>query len=217
MVPKIYGSTVAICARRVLFVCHELNILYEVIRVYIANDDHKKPAHLEKQPFGQIPYIDDDGFILFKSRAICRYLVRKYGHQGTPDLLSTDIQQEALFEQAASIESFNYDPNASGIAIKRFFRPIRGIATNEARVQEYVENLGEKLDAYDVVLSKQKYLAGDNATLADIFHVPYGMMVIKAGFGDVFEKRANVWRWLNELRNRPGWLAVEALDTPQSN
>jgi glutathione S-transferase len=49
---------------------------------------------------------DDDGFILFESRAICRYIVAKY-----PDckLIPTDPRKNALFEQAASIELCNFE------------------------------------------------------------------------------------------------------------
>src|SRR5277367_2663757 len=54
---------------------------------------------------------DDDGFILYESRAICRYIARKYASQGTP-LIPTELKAEALFEQAASIET-SYFKHAS--------------------------------------------------------------------------------------------------------
>ena len=42
---------------------------------------------------------------------------------------------------------------------------LRGGATNEKTVEEYAATLDAKLDAYEVILSKQKYLAGDVSTL----------------------------------------------------
>ncbi|KAG1856405.1 hypothetical protein DFJ58DRAFT_913712 [Suillus subalutaceus] len=50
----------------------------------------------------------------------------------------------------------------------------RGLQTNEERVKELLASLQPKLDAYDLILSKQKYLAGDSVTLADLAHLPYG-------------------------------------------
>jgi glutathione S-transferase len=53
--------------------------------------------------------------------------------------------------------------------------------------------LGKKLDVYEQILSKQKYLAGDEVTLADLFHLPYAELLPKAG-AKVFEERPNVSR-----------------------
>jgi glutathione S-transferase len=62
---------------------------------------------------------DDDGFILYETRAIARYIEAKYPNQGTK-LIPDDLKAKALFEQAASIEAFNFDPlvvKAVGTAI----------------------------------------------------------------------------------------------------
>jgi len=41
------------------------------------------------------------------------------------------------------------------------FRRVRGIETNEALYEKAIADLAEKLDVYDKILAKQKYLAGD--------------------------------------------------------
>ncbi len=56
-----------------------------------------------------------------ESRAICRYLEAKYKGKGT-ELIPTNVEALGLFEQAASIESFNFDPYASGIVFERVFK-----------------------------------------------------------------------------------------------
>lgn len=66
----------------------------------------------------------DDGFILFESRAIGRYVATKWASSGTPLVPnSSDIKALALFEQAASIETSNFDPGASGITKEKVFKP----------------------------------------------------------------------------------------------
>jgi glutathione S-transferase len=65
---------------------------------------------------------DDDGFILYESRAISRYLSKKYQGQGT-ELIPTDPQAEALFEQAASIEAFNFNAFVAPIVFEKWFKP----------------------------------------------------------------------------------------------
>ncbi|KAJ3522130.1 hypothetical protein NM688_g8920 [Phlebia brevispora] len=139
------------------------------------------------QPFGQVPYIDDDGFILFESRAIGRYIAAKYHDQGTPLLPKpTDLKAIGLFEQAASIETSDFDVYASGIAFEKVFKPFRGGTTNEETVKTYFATLQGKLAGYERILSKQKYLAGEEISVADLFHLPYGAMLAKCGY-DVLE------------------------------
>jgi glutathione S-transferase len=65
---------------------------------------------------------DDDGFIMYESRAICRYLEDKYPEQGTK-LVPSDVQGKALFEQAASIEYSNFDPLAYAAVAEMVFKP----------------------------------------------------------------------------------------------
>jgi hypothetical protein len=56
MVLKIYGDWVA-CVQRIACVLNEKGVPYETIPVSMAKGEHKSPQYLEKQPFGQVPYI----------------------------------------------------------------------------------------------------------------------------------------------------------------
>ncbi|KAF8645498.1 hypothetical protein AX16_007783 [Volvariella volvacea WC 439] len=204
MVLKLYGAPLSSCSLRVASVLHEKQVPFELVPINIAAAEHKTPEHLEKQPFGQVPYIDDDGFILYESRAICRYICEKYADQGTP-LIPKDLKARALFEQAASIESFNFDPYASGMAVERIFKPkFRGVPADDAAWAQHNAMLNAKLDAYERILSKQKYLAGDEITLADLFHVPYGVLATTSG-SDAITSRPNVKRWFDSLLERPSY------------
>ena len=121
MVLKLYGLAMATCTKRVRCVLEELQVPYELINVNIFKDENKDPSFKARQPFGQIPYIDDDGFELFESRAICRYLALKHGvGKLIPD--PNDLKKTALFEQAASIETSNFDHGASGLAHEKNFK-----------------------------------------------------------------------------------------------
>lgn len=45
------------CVRRVAVVLREKDVPYELVPVDLMKGEHKSPAFLEKQPFGQVPYI----------------------------------------------------------------------------------------------------------------------------------------------------------------
>ncbi|KAH7928889.1 glutathione S-transferase [Leucogyrophana mollusca] len=208
MVLKIYGFPISICTKRVALVCREKNIPYELVTVDMMTGAHKGEAYTKVQPFGQVPYIDDDGFIVYESRAISRYLTKKYASQGTQELIPTGLKEEALFEQAASIELTNFDPIGNGIADENIFKRLRGEEPDQKRVSELVTLLEAKLNAYDSILAKQKYLAGSQVTLADLFHLPFGHMFGSMGI-DALEKQPNVARWWKDISSRESWAAVK--------
>src|SRR6187399_3640389 len=83
---KVYGfSRVNKFARgntrdlRVLWALEEMGLTYEIVGMDHPNHDLDSPAYRAKNPFGQIPAIDDDGIIVTESGAIVLYLARKSG------------------------------------------------------------------------------------------------------------------------------------------
>ncbi|KAG6906024.1 hypothetical protein DXG01_016252 [Tephrocybe rancida] len=209
MVLKLYGSPFSTCSKRVATVLLEKEVPFELIEIDLAKQEQKMPAYMEKQPFGQLPYIDDDGFILYESRAICRYIATKYASQGTK-LLPTDLKEYALLEQAASVEQSHFNPPAEGAVSENIFKPFRGQAPDPTVFEAHVKTLDAKLDVYDAILSKQRYLAGDEITLVDLFHIPYGAMLEVAGSNIMYSK-PNVARWFKDLTSRPSWDAIKDL------
>ncbi|KAJ7655923.1 glutathione S-transferase [Mycena rosella] len=186
----------------------EKEIPFEVVVVDKANKDHKTPEYLAKHPFGEVPLIVDDGFILFESRAICRYLAEKYADQGTP-LIPTGLRERALFEQAASIEFANFFPQIVKVAGQTVYKQLQGLPIDEAALAQAKSDLAAKLDVYEVILGKQKFLGGNELTLADLFHVSYAGPLAKAGFDVMADKGPNVTRWWNEIVSRPTWVKLQ--------
>ena len=70
---KIYGTSQS-RAGRALWLAEELGLKFEHIPVGLADCGTRKPEHLKLNPNGHIPVIDDDGTILWDSKAINLYL-----------------------------------------------------------------------------------------------------------------------------------------------
>jgi len=75
---------------------------------------------------------DDDGFIVYESRAICRYLDARFPNQG-PKLVPTGLKENALFEQAASVELSHFDAHASKAVYEKVFKPYVSSKTHRIR------------------------------------------------------------------------------------
>ncbi|KAJ7458248.1 glutathione S-transferase [Mycena latifolia] len=210
MVLKLYSGPFAAGGGGVVaLVLAEKQIPFEHILVDLSKGEHKTPEFVAKHPFGQVPVIDDDGFILFESRAICRYLEEKYPDQGT-SLIPTSLEGKALFEQAASIEFANFHPAVLKVARETFGKTRQGLPIDEAVVAQAVSELSAKLDVYEVILGKQKFLAGNDLTLADLFHVGYATLLPGAGIDIMTSKGPNVTRWFNDIIQRPTWIKLKA-------
>ncbi|KAJ3572985.1 hypothetical protein NP233_g2723 [Leucocoprinus birnbaumii] len=191
MVVKIYGHPVSAPCKMVAAICIEKEVPYEFITLDFASKEHKSPEHIARNPWGKIPVIDDDGFILYESRAIARYIAEKYSTKGT-QLLPTDVQKRTDI--------------LSGF---------RGEETDAVKLAEHVKAFSESLETFDKILSKQKYIAGDELTIADFYFLPAGTVMLDNGVNAIQEK-PNVARWFNELSSRESWKKAQIVEPPKA-
>ena len=85
----------------------------------------------------------------------------RYADQGTPGLVPTELKARALYNQAASIEISNFDAFVSKAAFEKLVKPHHGLPPDDTAAAKFLESLDGKLNGYEAILSKQKYLAGD--------------------------------------------------------
>jgi glutathione S-transferase len=81
---------------------------------------------------------------------------------------------------------------------------------DQARVAQAEKDLDTVLAFYDKILAEQKYLAGDELTLADLFHLPNGAALKAGKWKEVFEKYPNADKWFNGLQGRETWVKAAA-------
>ncbi|KAH7319560.1 glutathione S-transferase [Rhizoctonia solani] len=212
MVVKIHGMNMSTCTKRVLMTCHELGVEYELNLVDLFKGEQKAPEFVANfQPFGAVPVlVDEDGTQIYESRAIARYLVAKYGKDSTLVPSPSDPKAYGLFEQAASIEYSSFDPLVSGIYRENLFSRLESREPDSTLIEKYHQTLLEKLEAYERILSKQKYLGGDVFTLADLFHIQYGKGV-EGYLPGIFDSQPNVKRWWADITARDSWKALADL------
>lgn len=65
---------------RVLVTILEKELPYEFILIDIAKGDQQNAYYKKLQPFGKVPVLEDDGFVMYESRAICKYIARYVLH-----------------------------------------------------------------------------------------------------------------------------------------
>ncbi|CUA73233.1 Glutathione S-transferase PM239X14 [Rhizoctonia solani] len=191
---KLYGMAFSTCTKRVWITAHEIGINVEIIPVPLIKRAQKEPAYIENyHPFGVIPVLEDeDGTKVYESRAIARYLIAKYA-PGSPLLPNpSDVKAYGMFEQAASIQHSIFDPLAHGLAHERVFAPMKKLPSTEELAQNKI------------------ILAGNDLTLADLFHLPYGQIMDDLE-PTVFSSRPHVKAWWDNISSRECWRAAMRL------
>jgi len=145
-----------------------------------------------------------------ESRAITQYIVHEYADKGTP-LISSDSKKMAIVRMWMEIESQKYDQAASKLVWELAVKPMYGIPTDPATVEETEGKLSTILDFYDKTLSKSKYLAGECFTLADLHHLPTIHYLMNTPSKKLFEARPHVTAWVADITARPAWSKVLAM------
>ncbi|XAR58105.1 Glutathione transferase [Bertholletia excelsa] len=211
MALKVYGPVRAACPQRVLACLLEMGVEFELIRVDLDSGEHKQPDFLLRQPFGQVPAIEDGDFRLFESRAIIRYYATKYVERGT-NLIGSTLEEKALVDQWLEVEAHNFNDLVYTIVLQLVVFPKMGQRGDLALVRSCEEKLEKVLDVYEERLSKSHYLAADFFSLADLSHLPaIRYLMNEAGMGHLVRNRKNVNSWWMDISSRPAWKKVMKL------
>jgi glutathione S-transferase len=171
---KIWGRTSSVNVQKVTWAVGELDLPHERIDAGLAYGQVNEPWYRAMNPNGRVPVIDDDGFILWESNAIVRYLARRYG-MGT--LCPEDARSAAAADRWMDWATTTVHP----VMTPLFWGLIRTAPEKRdlAAIESDRQKMEEIMAVLDTHLSKQPYVAGDAFTMGDI---PVG---------------AFTWRWRN--------------------
>ncbi|VVA21214.1 PREDICTED: glutathione [Prunus dulcis] len=211
MVVKVYGPVKAACPQRVMVCLLEKGVNFEIVDVNLEVGEQKQPQFLSRQPFGQVPAVEDGDFRLFESRAIIRYYAAKYADRG-PNLLGTTLEEKALVDQWLEVEAHNFNDLVYTLVLQLLVLPRMGERGDVALVHACEEKLEKVFDVYEERLSKSSYLAGEAFTLADLSHLPgIRYLIDEAKLGHLVSERKNVNAWWKHISNRPAWKKLMSL------
>jgi glutathione S-transferase len=157
----------------------------------------KSQPYLSLHPFGRVPVLEHDGFRLYETQAILRYLDRVIP---APALTPSDPKAAARMDQMLSICDWYLHQGVNNIiGFQRIVRPrLLGVPCDEAAVAEAVPRAHVVFAELSRLLGTNPYLAGEHVSLADI---------LLASHMD-FLAQTPEWAPLTAERpNLPAWLA----------
>jgi len=92
---RILGKSTSINVRKVLWLCQEMGLPYDLEQWGSGHRETDTPAFRELNPNAMVPVIKDGAFVLWESNAICRYLAAEHGST----LLPKAPRERAIVEQ----------------------------------------------------------------------------------------------------------------------
>jgi glutathione S-transferase len=205
MAMKVYGHPWSIYTRKTLMTLAEKDHEVELTLVMIPKGEQKSAEHVARHPFGKVPVLDDDGFVLYEARAINRYLDRKLGG---PRLTPEDARDAARLDQWTNVAESYLGPHAHPLIVEKLFRRYLGGEQTKQAMSAGREGMQPALDAADRWLSSNQYLAGSAFSLADIHWMPYLEYLSQIGEGDAIRRRKHLDAWWSRISGRPAWQRV---------
>jgi len=178
--------------RKISIMLEEIGIEYKITLIDLSKDEQFKPEFLKINPYGKIPAIIDHEkkLVLIESGAILIYLANK-SNKFLPKENETRIIEFLMFQMGNVGPMFgqhhhfhHFNPGKSRYAEERFFK-------NSIRIYKVL----------DTILAKNKFLAGNEYSIADIATFPW---IARHNWHDIgLRDYKNLTRWYQTISERP--------------
>lgn len=200
--PILYGPHFSTYVRSARLALEEKGAAYRLEEPDIFGDPKAKAAHLARHPFGKIPAFEHEGFTLFETGAIMRYVDEAFPG---PHLQPSEARDRARMTQVLGIvDSYAYPSWITGIVIPRLRAARAGVAVDEAVIEEAISRARTSVETLDKLLDDKAYFAGDTISLADLHVVPIYYYFAKTPEGEkLLGPAANLARWWTAMAARP--------------
>ncbi len=194
---KLYRHPLSGHAHRAELLLSLLGLEFELIDVDLAGGAQKNPEFLAKNPFGQVPALDDDDVTVWDSNAILVYLAKKYG---ADHWLPGDPVEAARVQAWLSIAAGQI---ASGPAAARLVT-VFGANLDHERAKTIANALFATMDQF---LAERAYLAGSHPTIADVAGYSYIAHAPEGGVS--LDPYPHIRAWLGRIEALEGFTPMQ--------
>src|ERR1700751_34592 len=167
----------------------------------------KQEPHLSRRPFGRIPAFEHDGWMLYETQAIMRYVDAVVPG---PRLQPEEPRAAARMSQLIGIADWYLMRQVSvpiprnRVVAPRFNRPV-----DEDAIARAVPNARICIAEIARLLDGHPWMAGDALSLADLLLAPHLSMFAQAPEGaQILREHENLRRWLARVEARPSMQAT---------
>jgi len=168
----------------------------------------KSSAHLALHPFGRIPVLEHDGFTLYETQAILRYLDRVLPE---PPLTPADPRRAARMDQVLNVcDWYLFQGCGSVIGFQRVVGPkVMGLKPDEAAIEAAMPRARAVFAELARLLDAQPFFAGEAVSLADLHIMPQiDFFTLTPEWAELGAPHQNLAGWLQRMQARPSFAAT---------
>ncbi len=176
--------------------------------VPVAPGTARSGPHLSRHPFGRVPVLEHDGFVLYETQAILRYLDRVLPG---PALTPADPRAAARMDQAMNICDWYLMQGVNNvIGFHRIVGPrLMGLAPDEAAIAGAMPKAHVVIDELSRLLGSKPFIVGDAVTLADMLVAPHLDFLAQTPEWDALTTASpNLVSWLRRMNARGSFKAT---------
>lgn len=202
---RLYRHALSGHAHRAELMLSLLDLPTELIDVDLVKGEQKAPDFLKRNPFGQVPVIEDGHVTLADSNAILVYLATRY--DASRRWCPNEPVAAARVQQWLSVAAGQL---AFGPALARVIHLFR----RQADTKQAVGLATQLFSVMEAVLAGQAFLAADHPTIADVAHYSYTAHAPEGGVS--LEPYPAIRAWLARIEALPGFVAMQRSRIPQA-
>jgi glutathione S-transferase len=192
--------------RAVLATLEEKGASYRLLPV--PPGTFRSPEHLARHPFGRVPVLEHNGFSLYESQAILRYLDRVLPN---PAFTPADSRAAARMDQVMNVNDwYLFQGVVNVIGFQRVVGPrFLGLTPDEAAIEAAMPQAHVVFKELARLLGEQPYFVGDAVSLADFLIAPQLAFLTQTPEWAVLgAPQANIVAWLARMEARPSFQAT---------
>ncbi|HEX7410466.1 MAG TPA: glutathione S-transferase family protein [Candidatus Binatia bacterium] len=165
---KLYYHPFSTFARRVRIALIEKSIPAELVEVDMVARAHRAPAYLALNPYGRVPTLEEDGFVLYESTAILEYLEATHP---TPPLVPAEPRGRALVAMHMKLCDLQLARQTGTIIFPKRFLPKE--RWNEEAMAQAKKEIDKHLEVLENQLKGKEYLVADRYSLVEVCYTPF--------------------------------------------
>jgi glutathione S-transferase len=197
---KLYTFPASTNSRKVRIALLEKGLEFERITVDLTKREQKNPEYLKIHPFGQVPALDDEGFIVYDSTIINEYLEDEYPY---PALMPSDSEGRARARMLEDLRDTHFNPYFVHLMYE--MRKAEG-ERDAQRIDNARAEIIKCFERIEKELHGKEYLAGP-FSLADIAFMSNFDLLDRLNIPVDAARFPNAAAWIARLKARPSFAA----------
>jgi glutathione S-transferase len=205
--PVLFGAAYSVYTRIARLALLEKGVAHAFEEVDIFDPAGPPAGYRERHPFGKVPAFTHDGFELYETAAIARYVDEAF--PGPPLQPATPRGRARVAQIVGILDSYGYRPMVWDIFVERVRRPQQNEQSDETAIAAALVKTDRCLGVLEGLMGSGPCLAGEALSLADLHAAPMIAYLRAAPEGAVLmAEHPRLAAWWERISARPSMQAT---------